>query len=183
MKIALDIGHMGKKSRPDDRGVTHNGYRESDLVLDYVSVAIKELEKNGHTVYLLTHENYSRRQDFCDEVKIDVHIQCHINSPDGRYSLVECRDDAADSCVALTEILSHQLKRWLGFVISKVDVRKLKGDERGYACMKQNIPSLIFEPLFLKNENHLRFMLYENGLVMVGKALAEGLNEWSSTLN
>ena len=64
-------------------------------------------------------------------------------------------------------------------IVSKVDVKKLKGDERGYGCLMQGIPSILFEPLFIKNDNHLRFILYENGLVMVGNALAESIIEWT----
>jgi N-acetylmuramoyl-L-alanine amidase len=179
MRIALDIGHMGKKSRPDDRGAANGSYKEADFALDYVTVARKLLEEAGHTTFLLAYDNYGKRHDFCEEIKADLHVQCHINSPDGRYALIECRDDASESCITLTEIMSHQLKRWLGFVISKVDVRKLKGDERGYNCLMKGIPSILYEPLFIRNDNHLRFMLYENGLVMIGNALAEGIIEWS----
>lgn len=186
MKIVLDVGHMGKTSRPTDRGVTLNSYRESDLVLDYVTVAFKHLENNGHTVYLLTHTNYSRRKEFCDEIKADLHVQCHINSAEsvGRYARVLLREDnIKESCEQLAEILSDKLRIWLGNRISKAEVVKLKGHERGYECLKENIPSLLLEPMFINNDAHLRFMLYENGLTMIGMALATAINEWSQIAN
>jgi N-acetylmuramoyl-L-alanine amidase len=183
MKIAIDVGHMGKKGRSTDRGVVLNGYREADLVLDYCTVAFKHLEKNGHTVYLLTYNNYSTRQAFCTEISTDVHVQCHINSASavGRYGRVLYREDnKVNSCVELAEMISDKLSRWVGNVLSKVDVKALKGDDRGYGCLMNDIPSLLFEPMFINNENHLRFMLYENGLTMIGTALATAINEWSN---
>ena len=185
MKIALDIGHMGKRSRPTDRGVTIANYRESDLVLDYTLVVFKHLESLGHTVYILSYDNYSKRKSFCDEVGIEVHIQCHINSAAsvGRYARVLYREDnESESCKHLCEVISDKLIRWLGNKISKAEVIELKGNERGYECLKNNIPSILFEPMFINNDNHLRFMLYENGLIMIGMALATAIHEWSTTL-
>jgi N-acetylmuramoyl-L-alanine amidase len=174
---------MGKKGRSTDRGSSFKGYRESDLVLDYCTVAFKQLEKNGHTVYLLTYGNYSARQTFCGEVNADVHVQCHINSANdiGRYARVLYREDnKVNSCVELAEMISEKLNRWVGNVLSKIDVIPLKGDDRGYGCLVNNIPSILFEPMFINNENHLRFMLYENGLVLIGTALAMAIHEWSN---
>lgn len=183
MKIALDIGHMGKRNRPDDRGATFNGYREADLALDYTIIMRKLLENSGHTTIILSHDNYSKRHDYAKDQNCDLHMQSHVNSPDGRYALIECRADASESCLTLTEIMSHQLKRWLGPVISKVEVKKLKGDDRGYGCLMADTPSLLLEPLFIRNEAHLKYMLYEDGLTMIGHAVADAVNEWNQTRN
>lgn len=179
MKIAIDIGHMGKKSRPNDRGAEYNGYVEADLALEYAVLARKLLESDGHQTFLLAHTNYTDRHAFCNTVDVDLHIQCHINSPDGRYALLIHRDDASDSCITLTEIMSHQFKKWLGSKISKVDVLSIKPDDSRYVCLNPGSPSLILEPLFLKNDTHLKFMLHEEGLTMIGKAIAESVFEWS----
>jgi len=181
MKVAIDIGHMGKKSRQDDRGAEYNGYEETDLVLEYAIVARKRLEALGHTTFLMAHENYINRHAFCNDVKVDVHFQCHLNSPDGRYALLLHSEDAGERCINLAEIMSHQFKRWLGSTISKVDVLAIKGDDKRYICLNPGSPSLILEPLFLKNDAHLKFMLHEEGLVMIGMAIAEAIHEWSKT--
>jgi N-acetylmuramoyl-L-alanine amidase len=185
MRVALDIGHMGKRNRPLDRGATSGestGYIESSLALDYAVVSRKLLENSGHDVILLSYDNYSKRHDYCKDMNVDLHMQCHVNSPDGRYALVMCRADASESCLTLTEIMSHQFKKWLGKVISKVEVKKIKGDDRGYGCLMAEIPSLILEPLFIRNEAHLKYMLYEDGITMIGHAIADSVNEWSQTV-
>lgn len=179
MRLALDIGHMGKKSRSGDRGAEYNGYVEADFALEYAVIARKLLEAAGHQTFLLAHDNYVARHAFCNNVKIDLHMQCHVNSPDGRYALIIHSEDAGDNCIAFTEIMSYQLKKWLGSTISKVDVWSIKGDDKRYICLNPGSPSIILEPLFLKNDTHLKFMLHEEGLVMIGKAIAEAVEEWS----
>ena len=181
MKVAIDLGHQGKRSRQTDRGAEHNGYIEADLTLEYAIVARKKLESLGHTTFLLAHENYSKRHAFCNDMNMDVHFQCHLNSPDGRYALIIHSSQAGDRCIALTEIMSHQFKRWLGSIISKVDVLAIKPDDNRYMCLNPGSPSLILEPLFLKNEAHLKFLLHENGITLVGLAIAEAIDEWSKT--
>lgn len=181
MKVALDIGHMGKKSRPDDRGAVYNEYVEADFALEYAVIARKLLEAAGHQTFLLAHDNYIARHAFCNSVKVDLHMQCHVNSPDGRYALLLHSEDAGDNCLTFTEIMSHQLKKWLGSTISKVDVLPIKGDDRRFICLNPGSPSIILEPLFLKNDTHLKFMLHEEGLTMIGKAVAEAVVEWSKT--
>lgn len=178
MRVAIDIGHVGKRSRPEDRGAEHLGYMEANLVFDYATVARKHLELLGHTAFILAHDNYVKRHEFCDSVKVDVHVQCHLNSPDGRYALILLSTDASDSCIAFAEIMSHHFKKWLGSLISKVDVLPIKADDRRYICLNPGSPSLILEPLFLKNDSHLKFMLHHDGLFMVGMAIAEAVNEW-----
>lgn len=181
MKVALDIGHMGKKSRPDDRGAVYNEYVEADFALEYAVIARKLLEAEGHQTFLLAHDNYIARHAFCNSVKVDLHMQCHVNSPDGRYALLLHSDDAGDDCIAYTEIMSYQLKKWLGSKISKVDVLPIRGDDKRFICLNPGSPSIILEPLFLKNDTHLKFMLHEEGLTMIGKAIAESVFEWEKT--
>ena len=181
MKVAIDLGHQGKRSRQNDRGAEHNGYIETELVTEYATIARKQLESLGHTTFLLAYDNYSKRHAFCNDVNVDVHVQCHLNSPDGRYALILHSDSAGDNCIALTEHMSHQFKRWLGSNISKVDVLPIKGDDKRYVCLNPGSPSLILEPLFLKNDNHLHFMLHKEGLVMIGMAIAEAIHEWGKS--
>jgi N-acetylmuramoyl-L-alanine amidase len=191
MRIALDIGHMGKRSSPNDRGAINSNYREASLSLKYATSAWHELEKLGHTTFLLCYDNYSTRQAFCDVVKADAHIQCHLNAAGGKYALVAYREDAHLDSAKLGATVSHKLETALGDVISKVEVRILRAEnkekgikeDRGYLCLKENIPSLLFEPLFIDNEDHLQFMLQENGLEKIGIALATAVDEWGKATN
>lgn len=183
MRIALDIGHMGKRSSPTDRGAVNSNYREANLCLKYGTSAWHELEKLGHTTFLLCYDNYSNRHSFCDVVKTDVHIQCHLNAANGRYALVAYRQDAHIDNAKLGATVSHKLETALKDTISKVEVRVLTDKDRGYLCLKANIPSLLFEPLFIDNENHLQFMLQEGGLEKIGIALATAVDEWGRATN
>lgn len=185
MRIALDIGHMGKKSSPADRGACNRNYREAELVLEYAVAAWKQLEHIGHTVYILCYDNYSKRQEFCDAIKADAHIQCHLNSAaaPGTYGLVVYRDDGHVDSAKLCSIVSRHLREGLGEVVSKFEVKSLTKESRGYECLKPNMPSILFEPLFINNESHLNFMLNQNGLNTVGTCLADALDEWGKVTN
>lgn len=185
MRVAIDIGHMGKRSSPADRGAVNRNYREAELVLDYAVSAWKQLEHIGHTVYILCYDNYSARQTFCDSIKADAHVQCHLNSAlsPGTYSLVAYRADGHADGAKLSSIIARHLKEELGEAVSKVEVKPLTKDDRGYECLKPNMPSILFEPLFINNELHLSFMLNQNGLEIIGHSLADALDEWGKATN
>jgi len=183
MRIALDIGHMGKRSRPLDRGSVNGIYREANLVLTYAKAAWEYLESKNHIVYLLCYDNYSNRQTFCDAIKADVHIQCHLNAPGGNYALIAYREDGHINNAKLSLIISRLLTANLSDVITKVEVNVLKENDRGFICLNPNFPSLLFEPLFIQNDDHLNFMLHEDGLNKIGVALAVAIDEWGKATN
>jgi len=186
LRIALDIGHMGKKSSPADRGSVNGNHREAEIVLDYAVAAWKQLEHIGHTVYLLCYDNYSKRQEFCDAIKADAHVQCHLNSTSldtapGSYGLVAYRADGHVDSAKLSSIISRHLTEDLSEVVSQINVKALTKDGKGYGgygCLKSNMPSILFEPLFINNELHLNFLLNQNGINTVGTCLADALDEW-----
>lgn len=181
MIIALDVGHMGKRSSPKDRGAVNGIYREANFALQYSVTAWKILENFGHTTFLLCYNNYSNRLEFCDLVKADIHVHCHINSAENKnadYGLVKYREDGNADNARICHAVSRHLQEQLGPVISKVDVKTLSKEERGFDCLKSNIPSILYEPLFIQNDDHLNFLLSEDGLVKIGTALANAINEW-----
>ncbi len=180
MRICLDIGHMGKRTRPIDRGAVFQGYREAELVLAYTVAAWKLLEAKSHVVYLLCHDNYSARQDFCDVIKADVHVQCHLNAGGGQYGLIAYRDDAPASGAKLASIMARNLERTAGEVVSNVKINVLKDEDRGYLCLKPRTVSMLYEPMFLDKAEHLDFMVNKDGLNLIGAALADAINQWGT---
>jgi N-acetylmuramoyl-L-alanine amidase len=173
MKIALDIGHMGKTLRPLDRGAVYKGARESDYVLLYAIAARGYLEKAGHNVYILCYDNYGARQEFCKINSFDLHIQCHLNAGKGDYSLIYCREN--EKAEKLAEKLAEKFKQ---LPVSKVTYKIATKETRGYECMMQSIPSLLLEPLFLDNDNHYEAIINGNACFTIGKLVAEGILEW-----
>jgi N-acetylmuramoyl-L-alanine amidase len=177
-KIALDLGHAGKVKNPRDRGAVYNDTRESDLVLLYAISARSHLEKEGHIVYLLCHDEYRNRKRFCKDIGIELHMQLHLNSAEkpGKYSLVEYREANRKKCETLAKIIGTKFSNNLP--VSKNVIKTLKDKDRGYSCLMSTIPSLLIEPLFLNNKAHYKEMIEEDLLFTIGKILAEGVLEW-----
>lgn len=181
MRICLDIGHMGKRSSPADRGAVHQGYREADLALTYAVAAWKLLEAKRHIVYLLCHDNYSARLAFCESIKADVHVQCHLNAAGGRYALVAYRDDAPASSARLASIMARNIERNAGDAVSNVKLIVLGDEDRGYLCLKPDAVSMLYEPLFIDNAEHLDFLINRDGLNLIGAALTDAIDQWAQT--
>jgi N-acetylmuramoyl-L-alanine amidase len=99
LKVALDIGHLYKRSNPQDKGAYYKGVYEANLVFSYVKRAYELLKKEeGIEVYMsdpilnvLVGDYYERRKWVNDRFdKDDLYIQCHLNSGNGDYALVMC---------------------------------------------------------------------------------------------
>ena len=138
----------------------------------YMLSAYSHLEKAGHTVFILCHDNYSNRHEFCYRNNIDLHIQCHLNAGKGNYGLILYRDLAKD----LAEIMGERLKKKLK--LPNVKAQKLLSSTRGYACTLDSIPSLLLEPMFLDNDDHYNQIVRGDALFIIGKVVAESIIEW-----
>lgn len=99
MKVALDIGHLYKRSNPGDKGALYKGIYEADFVFNYVRKAYQLLEgENGIEVYMsdplkgiLVGDYYERRRWVNERFgENDLYLQCHLNSGNGNYALVMC---------------------------------------------------------------------------------------------
>ena len=174
MKIALDVGHMGKSSKPNDRGGCFKGTNEADMALLYALSAYKHLERNGQTCFLMTYGNYSTRHTFCRNNSIGLHIQCHVNSGQGNYSLIYCR--RGNTGIDLAEIISSKFLERLP--VAKSKYQSIDRDVRGYSCLMNNIPSILIEPLFLDNENHYEELVNGDACFTIGEVIAESVLEW-----
>lgn len=179
MKIALDIGHMGKTSNQLDRGVIYKGARESDYALLYAVATKGHLEKHGHIVYLLCHGNYSARHQFCLDYNIDLHMQCHLNAGKGQYGLIGMRKN--NDGQELADIILAQWKECLP--ISKtviLPIVKNNGKRtRGWPCVMSEIPSLLLEPLFFDNDKHHELIVNGDACIRIGKAITKAILQWT----
>lgn len=174
MKIAIDVGHMGKSNKPGDRGAVYKKTKEANMALIYATSAYGHLEKAGQICYLMTYGNYSVRHTFCRNNSIGLHLQCHVNAGEGDYSLIYCRK--GNPGIELAEILSSKFRASLP--VSKSKFLEINKSTRGYACLMNQIPSLLLEPLFLDNEKHYEALIDEDGCFTIGKAIAESVLEW-----
>lgn len=178
MRIAIDIGHMGKVVSPNDRGAACGKVREADCALNYGVVAWHELERLGHNVYLICHGDYTARKEFVRRINADVHVQCHVNAGGGKYSLLAYRDDALPGTASLCACMADELNAAIGSVISNVKVNTLKAVDRGYDCLLTQRISVLYEPFFIDNAAHLKRMTEPGGLALIGIALAKAIDTW-----
>jgi len=173
MKIALDVGHMGKVSRPRDRGAVYHKIKESNIVLLYVVSAMGHLERDGHIVYLICNDDYKYRQEFCRKAKVDLHLQCHLNAGKGSYSLIRYKDNGAEPLVDIMLDKFLKLKD-----VTHITKEKATKRVRGFGSIMKDIPSLLIEPMFLDNDKHCEFLVYKTGTMKIGKIIAESIIEW-----
>jgi N-acetylmuramoyl-L-alanine amidase len=174
MRIAIDIGHLGKSNKPLDRGASYKGTNESDMALIYGLSAYGHLESAGHTVYLLTYGNYTVRHTFCKNNSIGLHMQCHVNAGQGNYSLIYCR--TGNEGLELANEIALKFADVLP--VSKAKVEEINSDRRGYGCIMSTIPSLLLEPLFLDNDEHYEELIEGDACFDIGKCISEGVLEW-----
>jgi N-acetylmuramoyl-L-alanine amidase len=179
MKVALDVGHRGKRgSSKWDRGAVYGRTRESDLVMLYVMSAMYHLEQLDHIVYILCHGNYKDRQQFCLDNDIDLHMQCHLNAGKGSYGLIKLRKN--QNARMLAEFLATLWEETLP--VSKVKIEEMVKTNgktpRGYSCVMSRIPSLLLEPMFLDNDKHYKKLLEDNCLFDIGKTISDAVSEW-----
>jgi N-acetylmuramoyl-L-alanine amidase len=177
MRICLDVAHMGKVSRPRDRGAVYKTTKESNIVLLYAISAMGYLEKADHIVFLACHDDYSARQEFCRKAKVDLHLQCHLNAGKGSYSLILYKENGAE---LLAQMLAVNLQDKLRQQITNAKVEKATKHVRGFNCIMKDIPSLLLEPMFLDNDEHYEFLVYKAGTMELGKIIADTIIQWDA---
>ncbi len=171
-RIAIDVQHMGKVNKPFDRGASHGGYQEADLVLKYATLAFQELTRKGYEAFLITSGTYAERHEWINRHGIDLYFACHLNAGGGRYSLVEYYYDASQRTRAIAKIMADNLKAILGTSAAKI--WEIAKDGRGAACLKNTRPSaLLIEPLFIDNEEHLNIAAEKPELI--AKAIVQSV--------
>lgn len=183
MIVVLDQQHIGRKSRPGDRGATNGLLRETDLTRAYIDVAWAELRRQGHQVHILDTGEYAERQAQANALAAQnpavphVYVACHVNAGKGTYALVE-HDSRSRAGLAAATRTAQALE-----ALPEIKAGKVIGmvpATRGYACIRDiydgpaNITAILYEPGFIDAPAHQALWTPE-GLRRVGMALVVGL--------
>jgi len=162
VNISFMLGHWGKRSRPNDRGVSSNGYVEAyenlKLMAD-VAIAIEEKTNKAIRVQLLCDGNYSERAQRSNQIGSKLFIAWHLNyTPGGNYTLViyDHRNSsnvgfARELATAIGKVLNIPANVWSSWDPSKQKPR------RGFNNIKHvNAPAFILETCFIDNPVHMK---------------------------
>lgn len=158
--IVLDVQHMGKPHRPDDRGaVSANSDYESDLALKYALCIRTRFMKEGFKTFLMTHGTYQERHvwanTYCDS-KTSLYLACHINAGGGSYPLIEHTETAMEQTRAIAKLIAKKFDDLSQDYFSPAQIWKIAKKERGWGCISDtNMSALLLEPLFIDNSYHL----------------------------
>lgn len=200
MIVIFDRQHYGKPGKPADRGaaydldgdgVVESQEQEANITPLYYLPAKAELERLGHSVYLLDSGWYPDRHKQANAIatqnagKRVAYVACHINAGGGSYSAV-LHDERSRGGAGLASAVSNAL---LLASLSGVTKHLVHGSsatnvwKRGFTTIAgiysgpSNIAGICFEPFFLDNPKHQWLATVEGGQA-VGKALAIGLANW-----
>ena len=166
IRVALDIGHKYKTSKPNDRGASSGDLIEADIAETYVHLARRYL--NGSriegvvlNVYIPSPSGsilvgeYSERHKWANDHLIDLYIQAHVNAGGGSYAwmghngLGSAREVAKSLGGGLVDEFSPAIDRYV--------LSQLSSGERGWACISGvSCPAIVYEPCFLDNPIHAK---------------------------
>lgn len=200
LKIALDTQHSGKpKPKHKDKGASHKGLHESDLVQQYFEKAKKMLEEEGHQVFIndpgkdILTGWYGQRHEWANNNNIDLYLAGHLNSArkPGNYSLVMVKYDVAPEIFNLANSLAEKFKHFLSTkfatvwkVMSEDDPLTLRDENRGYSCIDGvECPAFLLEPAFINNPDF--HILVKEGLAqnLIAMAIVEFVREFTEHLD
>jgi len=180
--LFLDIGHINKDSKPDDKGASYGGVFEADIAYQYMyrlyDKIVKNLSDTKVKVFfpdpsssVLIGDYYKRRNwvnrqiiRLADKTEDALYLQAHCNAGGGNYGLIITVFDrmVSESMErAFGKELSKSLEKKTGIKYKDWDgdydkVLSLDNDDRGYSILKSFMcPAFILEPLFIDNEVHL----------------------------
>jgi len=201
MKVALDIGHLYKRSQPTDKGAFYKGVYEASFVYDYVRKAYELLSKEtGIEVYrsnpvdgILVGDYWERRKWVNERFsKDDIYLQCHLNAGNGNYALVMCvlgfdvdnerqrviiSDELTEKERLYGQILALNTQKYLGLQVRDFDEVKdliwdIKKGQRGYDIVKQfKCPAFVYEPCFIDNPLHFELLRSGTWIEAIAKAI------------
>ena len=157
MKVALMLGHWGKRSRPKDRGATSGDAVEAHIAAKLLVASAIEIEKLGHEALMLTYDNYKEREEFANMMNSNFLFAFHLNSAEkpGNYGLI-LYDDRGP--------LNREYSKDLVFSLAKIfpyrwTVKPLGHGDRGFNNIEWAImPAFIMEWGFVNNPDHVKFI-------------------------
>lgn len=197
MIVVLDRQHYGKPDR-DDKGaqVEHDGrtIHEIDLTATYIEHATSLLVAEGHTVHVLDSGWYAERNDRGSEIARQApgepvaYIACHVNAGgNGAAYGLTLHDERSTGGRMLAESVADALGGATAGIIDRSIVRPCsRGGDWGAAFSTiagiydgpVNISGVCFEPFFIDSPAHAQ-LLTDDGLRLIGQALAVGCMSWA----
>lgn len=201
MKLALDVGHLYRRSKPGDRGASYKGRFEADFVVEYVRRTREKLKgEKDLEIFIPDVEkgvlvgDYYERRDWVNKNfgKEDLYIQCHLNAGKGNYGLVMCvlGFDFSDRMlvselreleVLYGQALAFSLTKILGIEVRDFDEAKdfitdLNEEDRGAKVItKFRCPAFIYEPCFIDNDKHFEKLVSGEWLDGIAEAISDAV--------
>jgi len=187
MIVCVDVQHIGKRNRPNDRGAFAFGRTEVSFTEAY-GTAIKDiLEGMGHKVYLsiesltdgILDGNYGERHDFANRVGADLYLACHVNAgAQADYSLTEIQYNAFERTFWLAKTIAQNFRDRIP--TSKAYVKRLKPANRGWSCIDgiKGGSAILLEPFFIDNQEDHEFASTEEGIQTIAMCVTDAVQEW-----
>ena len=186
--VFLDRQHSGQIHKPHSYGAFCNivGRHEADLTAEYLLAAERSLREFGIAVIPISDGRYSERHARVLEYAAKaqgrtVYVAAHLNAGGGDYSCAfydhrskmgkNCASHVADAMGELPELRRSLAKPATPEDWTKNAHATIGGVYVGRPC------GLCFEPCFVDNDDHKQ-LLEPEGLVRIGRALAEGIHNW-----
>ena len=200
MIVIFDRQHFGKPGKSDlgagydldQDGKVELQEQEANLTPLYYLPAKRELERLGHSVYILDDGWYADRHRKANAIAranprtSAAYIAAHINAGRGDYSVM-ISDQRSKSGASLAAALAASLTRANLAGLQRNLTRSATADnewKRGFSTISgifagpANIAGVCFEPYFIDRPEH-GWLTSPEGGEAIGRALAQGLCEWA----
>jgi len=150
--VFLDVGHIGKVSKPDDLGASSGGLVEANVYMGIVKEIKRRVTAAGYNCVVFPLDFPGKRADYPERnrmaSKANVYIQLHLNSGGGSYAVFEY----ITSCGSIAARKAADAWKRATGVDSRV--KPLGAGDRGYICIANHKCGVIFEPYFIDNSMH-----------------------------
>jgi N-acetylmuramoyl-L-alanine amidase len=174
MKVCIDPGHGG--TDPGAIGKVPFILNEKDVNLSISLLLKKELEANGHTVFLTRDTDISvslgTRASFANQKNVDIFISIHCNSStsnsaEGIETWIFTDSNAGKK---LAEPVQQSL-------ISTFSTHKNRGiKEANFQVLRETeMPAILVECEFISNPTQLQFLSDNNNQKKIAQAIALGI--------
>lgn len=191
----LDIGHLGKRTRPGDLGAAAdlNGdggvaadEREALLVVEYVGQAAAEIGRLGGEVEVWARGDYgwrhARARQLAAERTRCAYVQCHLNIG-AQYGLV-LHDHRSEAGKAMAVSVAGELGRAVPDLSAvRVEAASTTRWANAYNTIAgifsgpQSLAGICYEPASL--DVHSRLLTSALGPGLIGRSLAAGIAGWA----
>ena len=182
MKIAIDTGHRGRLSKPNDPGAVSGALVEANIVAAYALAAELGLHAAGHTVFPLRDGEYRDRAERAEGYGCDAALACHVNAAGSRtadYGVIlywpgSTKGEALASAIAtaLADVVPWPVRVEAATPDRWADARAIVSR---YAC-----PAVCIEPGFITGIMGGVWFSYPDNIQALGRAVARGARAWTA---